>query len=162
MLLSSCVPAIAETHEQCFERRTNELRRQRKRVDLIVSSRVRAVAERHSRKMAARGTIFHNDGQPPDDSRSIGDELEPYRWVGENVGMGPGCGPIFDAFLGSPEHKANLIDRDYEFVGAGVTVRGDTMYVSLSFFTPPRRVVAPSKPRQRPPPPRPRPSPRCR
>lgn len=42
--------------------------------------------------------------------------------LGENVGVGPDdqLAEIFDAFVASPAHFANLMDPDFRFVGVGV------------------------------------------
>src|SRR5207249_6003284 len=53
--------------------------------------------------------------------------------AGENVGMGPSCSSIQDAFMSSPGHKANILDRDYNQVGVGVSVKDGTIYVTVDF-----------------------------
>lgn len=42
--------------------------------------------------------------------------------LGENVGVGPSdqLPAIFDAFVASPAHYANLMDPDFRFIGVGV------------------------------------------
>ena len=42
--------------------------------------------------------------------------------VGENVGEGPTVTDIHNAFMNSPEHKANILDHDFTQVGVGVSV----------------------------------------
>ena len=45
-----------------------------------------------------------------------------WRWVGENVGYGPDVATVHAAFMNSPAHKANILDRDYTEVGIGAVV----------------------------------------
>jgi cysteine-rich secretory family protein len=113
--------------ESCFYRAINRERAHVGRHSLALKSDLTYIARRHSRRMAADGTIYHND--------NLGNEI-PGRWyaAGENVGMGPDCQSIHDAFMASPGHKANILDRDYNQVGVGVAMGDDgTVYVTEDF-----------------------------
>jgi len=77
--------------------------------------------------MAADHTIYHNN--------NLGNEIGG-NWTaaGENVGMGPSCQSIHDAFMSSPGHRANILDTDYNQVGVGVATDNDgTIYVTEDF-----------------------------
>ena len=112
--------------ESCFVSKINAARGGRGA--LAVNGDLVAVARRHSAKMAASGTIYHNgslSSQAPDGWQSLG----------ENVGMGPSCDVIHDAFMNSSSHRANIMDPDFNFVGVGVVIAGDgTMYVTEVFM----------------------------
>lgn len=112
--------------ESCFVSKINAARGSRG--SLAVNSDLVAIARRHSAKMAASGTIYHNgslSSQAPDGWQSLG----------ENVGMGPSCDVIHDAFMNSSSHRANILDPDFNFVGVGVVIAGDgTMYVTEVFM----------------------------
>lgn len=118
--------------EACFRMKTNALRSR----SLGEDARIDRVARNHSNEMAADETIYH--------SQDLASDLPPYEYGGENVGMGPDCNSIFEAFKSSPGHRENMLDLDYKFLGVGVTVRDETLYVTLTFFTP--AVRAPVKP----------------
>ena len=44
---------------------------------------------------------------------------EEWRKLGENVGRGGSFDQIHTAYLNSPGHRANILDRSYNYVGAG-------------------------------------------
>jgi len=79
-----------------------------------VASDLTAVAREHSAQMAQRQTLYHN----PD----LTTQVQNWQAVGENVGEGPTVSDIHDAFMHSPEHRANILDHDFTQVGVGVTV----------------------------------------
>lgn len=124
--------------ESCFYSATNRERSKVGRPRLALKSDLTTIARRHSRRMAADGTIYHNN--------NLGNEISGHWWAaGENVGMGPDCQSIQDAFMASPGHRANVIDRDYNQVGVGVAYDDEgTIYVTVDFAGRPsgtRRVV---------------------
>jgi hypothetical protein len=48
--------------------------------------------------------------------------------------MGPSCRSIHDAFMSSPGHRANIVDRDYNEGGVGVAYDEEgTIYVTEVF-----------------------------
>jgi hypothetical protein len=121
-------PARALTSvESCFYSATNRERSKVGRPRLALKSDLTSIARRHSRRMAADGTIYHNN--------NLGNEVSGNWWAaGENVGMGPDCQSIQDAFMGSPGHRSNIIDRDYNQVGIGVAYDDEgTVYVTVDF-----------------------------
>src|SRR5688572_5195953 len=99
--------------ESCFFSAINRERASRGRSRLALAGDLTEIARRHSRRMANDKTIYHN--------RNLGNEISG-NWsaAGENVGMGPSCSSIHDAFMGSPGHRANIIDSDYNQGGVGV------------------------------------------
>ena len=86
------------------------------------------------------------------------------RWskLGENVGFGTAVGPVWDAFVASPGHFANLVDAQYTHVGVAVVVDGGRIYTIHRFMTVASDpvVVAPAAPAPAPAPvPAPTPAP---
>ncbi len=120
-------PAHALTSiESCFYSAINRERAGVGHHKLALYSDLTAIARRHSRKMAEDGTIYHNN--------NLGNEVGGNWWAaGENVGMGPSCKSIHDAFMASPGHRSNILDTDYNQVGVGVAVKDDTIYVTEVF-----------------------------
>lgn len=54
--------------------------------------------------------------------------------VGENVGRGPAVPVVWDAFLASPAHKANVLDPVYSLVGVGVVRTADGRHYTTHRF----------------------------
>lgn len=112
--------------ESCFVNSLNAERSAAGRPKLVVKSDLVANARNHSEDMAADGTIYHNS--------KLGDQISGNWWaLGENVGMGPSCSSIHNAFMDSPGHKANILDKDYNQIGVGVVVSDGTIYVTEVF-----------------------------
>jgi len=149
-------PAAALTGvESCFY---NAINRERSRVGpakLALKDDLTTIARRHSRRMAADGTIYHNS--------NLGNEISG-NWTaaGENVGMGPDCPSIHDAFMASPGHRSNILDLDFNQVGVGVAYDHDgTVYITEDFAgrrSPSPRRVAVRKPQVLRPSSKPRPA----
>jgi len=113
--------------ESCFYNYINAERHAVGRPSLTLKSDLTTIARNHSKKMAADGTIYHNN--------NLGNDISG-NWyaAGENVGMGPDCKSVHDAFMASPGHKANILDTDYNQVGVGVAFDSDgTVYITEDF-----------------------------
>ena len=54
--------------------------------------------------------------------------------LGENVGRGPSVASLQDAFIGSPEHFENMMDRSFQWVGIGVAYGQGQMWVAEVFM----------------------------
>ncbi|HEX4979204.1 MAG TPA: CAP domain-containing protein [Acidimicrobiales bacterium] len=116
VVLVVLVPAPASADpgvEAEFVRLTNAERAQ----GLSVDGELTSVARRWSARMAADNRLAHN----PNLSKEV---TQDWGKLGENVGTGATAGQIHDAFMNSPAHRANIVDRDFTHVGIGV-VRGD-------------------------------------
>jgi len=90
-----------------------------------------AVAAAHAKEMASAGRIFHGDGVQQDMSCRLGS-----RQTGENVGETSGGADderVFDAFMNSSGHRANILGG-YRYIGVAwvVGARG-TGYISVEF-----------------------------
>ncbi|MDP9297018.1 MAG: CAP domain-containing protein [Actinomycetota bacterium] len=96
---------------------------------LKLNSHLSDVAKRHSRSMASQGTLFHTANVPH--------ELRHYHWStwGENVGMTSGTlGDLQDAFMKSPVHRENILNRKFTHVGIGVARAGGAYWVTVVFY----------------------------
>src|SRR5438552_1915375 len=110
--------------ESCFYNKINAERAVVGHPKLTLMSDLTSIARNHSQKMAHDGTIYHNNNLANDVSGN-------WTAVGENVGMGPTCQSIHDAFMASTGHRANILDTDYNQVGVGVALGSDgTIYVT--------------------------------
>jgi uncharacterized protein YkwD len=103
-------------------------------VALVVSPTLTAAAEWKARDMAAYGYLDHDDPAP--DARTPDERVAacgyPATQWGENIAMGyASAQAVVDAWLASPEHRAN-IERP-EFRATGVGAAGAPMYWAQSF-----------------------------
>lgn len=136
----------AAGEESCFTSKLNGARTSSGLPPLTTRSDLVSIARRHSSRMASSGSIYHNSNLPneaPNDWQSLG----------ENVGMGPECGEIHTAFMNSPSHRKNILDRSYNYVGVGVVVAGDgTIYVTEVFMQAPAATTSGGSTAAAPPP----------
>lgn len=94
-----------------------------------VASDLTSVARQHSAQMAAKQSLYHNP--------NLTSDVQNWQAVGENVGEGPTVSDIHDAFMHSPEHKANILDHDFTQVGVGVSVdKNGIIWVTEDFRQP--------------------------
>jgi hypothetical protein len=129
--LCSVVPASAADagEESCFVSAINSARSSAGVPPLSGNGDLVGIARTWSGTMASAGHIFHNTNIS---------NLAPSNWqtLGENVGVGPTCDSIAQAFVNSPEHLKNILDRSYSSVGVGVVVdtAGGVIYVTEDFM----------------------------
>jgi hypothetical protein len=115
-------PAVAATDpavvEGQFVDRINALRASKGLNRLVVDGELVAVARRWATSMARADRISHNP--------NLGDQVKS-DWVklGENVGVGMTVPRLHDAFVASPTHYKNLVDKDFTHVGVGVVYGRD-------------------------------------
>ena len=127
ILSALATPASALTTEESrFVSLHNNTRASRGLSKLSSQSDLVTVARRHSGRMASKGTIWHN----PNLANEVGGN---WTVLGENVGMGPDVDSLFDAFMNSTGHRANILDRDYNQFGVGVVIKDGTIYVTVVF-----------------------------
>ena len=96
-----------------------------------------AIATAWSAHMAAVDLLSHNP--------RLADVVQGWQAVGENVGEGPTIGDLDSAFMGSAEHRANILDPTYNDVGIGVA-RGDGVIWITVDFRDPEHSSSPSLP----------------
>jgi hypothetical protein len=112
--------------EADFVRKINAERTSRGLSALTVRSDLVAVARRHSARMAAKGTIWHNP--------SLGEEVGGnWTTLGENVGMGPSVESLHKAFMNSEGHRENILYPSFNEIGVGIVVDDGTIYVTEVF-----------------------------
>jgi hypothetical protein len=70
-----------------------------------------SVAQGWANKLAAANVLSHNP--------NLQSQVTDWNDLGENVGMGPSVPTLQQAFMQSPDHKANILDTNYTQVGVG-------------------------------------------
>lgn len=114
--------------EAAFVDRINDLRTQRGLARLEVHPELTALGRRWVASMAAVDRISHN----PRLSTAVNSDWEK---LGENVGVGPTVAKLHAAFVASPSHYRNLVDRDFSHVGVGVvTGRNGVIFTAHQFM----------------------------
>jgi hypothetical protein len=111
--------------ESSFVSKINDLRAGLGLPALQVNANLVTKARGWAAGMAAAGKIWHStlsDGITAD-----------WEKLGENVGMGGSVDGLHAAFVASPHHYENLVDPDFGYVGIGIAMNGDTMYVAEEF-----------------------------
>jgi len=68
------------------------------------------LAEHQARRMAHQGRLFH--GLYP---------VCPGGW-GQNVGVGPSVFDVFQGFMASRDHRRNILNPNFHWVGIGVVI----------------------------------------
>lgn len=110
---------------------------------------VDAIAVGHSGRMAAKGTIWHNDEYF---SPATKDRLQA-AYLGENVARNADIDDMHRRLMNSPHHRDNILNPRFTQVGVGVAVGENGGLFGTENFMQPRT------PRPSPPPPKPKPRP---
>ena len=126
--LAGTASADTGSDEASFVVRINELRASKGLSSLSVDGGLTQIARGWSQEMANAGSIWHN----PDFKNLV---TANWARLGENVGMGPEIGALFNAFVNSPGHYANLVDPSFTHIGVGVVYGGRQIFTSHQFMT---------------------------
>jgi uncharacterized protein YkwD len=113
--------------ERAFARRTNRARAAHGLPRVYMDRQLSATATKHNNYMVNKTLLYHTSNS------------QFYSWVtrwsmlGENVGEGGGIASLQYAFMHSPEHRANILERRFKFIGIGVRRRNGLMWVTVQF-----------------------------
>jgi uncharacterized protein YkwD len=123
-------PAAAANHgERELRSYINEVRNDRGVRQLGMRKFLVRAARRHSRQMASTGELVH--------SQDLAAYAGNRRWkiIGENIGYGPSMDVLHQAFMDSPPHRRNQLNRKYRQVGVGKAVADDgRIWVTVLFL----------------------------
>lgn len=128
----------APAEEAAFVAKINALRSSKGLAPLAVDAELTEQSRRWAEQMRLADKISH----APDASVGVTSD---WGLIGENVGVGGDVDALFQAFVDSPTHYANLIDPNYRFVGVGVVWAGNKMFTTHRFMAlrPPAPAPAP-------------------
>jgi hypothetical protein len=126
----SFFPAAAHadtvSDEATFVAKINDLRASKGLAPLQANANLVAKARAWSAGMADAGRIWHS---------TLSDGVtEDWRKLGENVGMGGSVDGLHKAFVNSPHHYENLVDPAFGYIGVGIVMNGNTIFVSEVFM----------------------------
>ncbi|MEA2695598.1 MAG: hypothetical protein QOJ16_4985 [Acidobacteriota bacterium] len=93
---------------------------------LLLEPRLDAAAQHHAQDMLARGYFAHESPE----GRTVRQRSQAagYRWhaIGENIAEGQlSVDQVVQAWMASPEHRRNILDRDFIHMGLGLSL-GET------------------------------------
>jgi uncharacterized protein YkwD len=110
----------------------NETRQQHGLPSLAVTSGTSTVAQSWASHLASAQTLAHNPDLQHDLETHGSADWTSY---GENVGEAPSnnADALFQAYMNSPEHRANILSADFRYVGVGVVFAGSTAWNTLDF-----------------------------
>ena len=116
--------------EQYMYGQINAARANAGRSALSFDTGIQYIALAWSDEMSGSQTLRHNPG--------YGDQIvrhRDYRTAGENVGRGYEQGSLFQAFMNSPGHRANIESTAYSHVTVGcLTDAGGQLWVTQNFW----------------------------
>jgi uncharacterized protein YkwD len=140
LLLSATLTASAATAAPASAATAREVRSEARMINLINYARTHAnrqalrysaalttIATRQAVAMSRRGTIFH--------TVNLGGALRNLQWTlaGENVGMGASMELLHQAFMLSPEHRRNNLERGFHKIGVGVVWKNGVAFIAVEF-----------------------------
>jgi uncharacterized protein YkwD len=86
----------------------------------VLNSKLTAAAQKHSNWMQANNNLSHIENG----NNRVGDRVKAegysWSWVGENIATGGSATKVFDMWMKSPDHKANIERVNFTEVGFGV------------------------------------------
>jgi uncharacterized protein YkwD len=128
-LLAAAPPAAAGTGgaEWRLLERVNAVRADHGLRPLRMRDGLRAYAGGHSTRMTAARTLFHTP--------NFG-VICCWSAIAENVAYGYSVRQVHQMFMGSPGHRANILDARMRGVGIGIVRRGDQLWVTQVFRAP--------------------------
>ena len=120
----------AATDEATFVSLANRARTQAGLPAFEVDAPLADTSRSWSASMAQRGQLSHDPDLIPTVAR-----VEPsWRSAAENVGVGADAQQVFDAFMASSSHRANLLSPRFNRTGAGVVHADGRVWVTLRFI----------------------------
>jgi uncharacterized protein YkwD len=126
--------ASAASADYQFLADVNNSRAQHGLNPLTMVSDLHSLATNWSQHMASGGC---GGGQSICHNPNLQSEGGNWQEIGENVGVGPDESSIENAFMNSPEHRANILNPDYTQVGIGTATGSDgRLYVTQDFREP--------------------------
>jgi uncharacterized protein YkwD len=118
-----------EVEVQIFIDKINTIRTERGLSPVTPDPELNLTATAWAAQMSQTGQLEHAE------DLSLGISAD-WRKLGENVGVAPvnQLDELFEAFVASPTHLANLIDPSFDFVGIGIVHSGGELWMTQRFM----------------------------
>ncbi|MGH2731300.1 MAG: CAP domain-containing protein [Actinomycetota bacterium] len=110
--------------ERCVMKEINDVRARNGLHPINWDRQLGFLARRHARTIARAGGLWHDN--------NLGDKVTRWRRLGQNTGRGGPCRRIMRTFMGSYEHRDNILGR-WRFMGVGTKWAGHRLYVQQVF-----------------------------
>ena len=123
--VEGAVAQVAGGVEAEFAARVTAERQAQGRPALPMEDDLVAVARNHSAAMAATARLYHNS--------LLGQQVQGWQLVAENVGMGSSVDQVHQALMASPQHRADILNVRFDGIGIGVVQSGGSMWVTEVF-----------------------------
>jgi hypothetical protein len=101
-------------------------------------AKVAEAAQAHSRRLAEHRALSHQFTDEPELTHRVGATGARFSAVAENIAVADDAEEAHLALMGSPGHRANILDPRYNVVGIAAAKVGNHLYVTEDFA----RVVA--------------------
>ena len=137
VLLGTVGAGTAQAAPGTWLSRINTFRAANGQIRLAEDLQASQVAQRWTEQMAAANRLSHNPSYSTQVTTSW------YR-IGENVGYGGSEATVFQAFVNSPGHRANLLRPEYNRVGVGQVVVNGRVWTTHVFLATRTATVAPA------------------
>ncbi|MGF1599830.1 MAG: CAP domain-containing protein, partial [Acidimicrobiales bacterium] len=148
LIAQSPAGASPASDEGTFVALINDYRASNGLPALVVDNQLTGLARQWAGNMAARDTLDHAG------DLSVGVSTD-WDVLGENVGVHSvhDLTALFQAFVASPGHRANLLDPRFDYVGVGVVHGPDgKIWTTHRFRSVPGSIAPPPPPPTTPPP----------
>jgi len=133
MLCACAAGQVSERAEQELFSAVNRARRMQGLPALRWDESLAVSARRHAALMAAHGSAQHAFAGEPGLSARAKQTGARFTYLSENVTQGPTAEFIHGQFMGSPNHRANILDRDMDSIGVGVIERAGQLFAVEDF-----------------------------
>jgi uncharacterized protein YkwD len=132
LTLLPATPAQAKCYratpsERAFVRKMNAARADGELSRLRLDPEMSKVSKVHTRAMARKESLYHTS------SSVLSKRVTNWVLLGENVGVGGTVSSLHEAFMNSAPHRANVMLKQFKYVGVGVKRAGDRMWVTITF-----------------------------
>lgn len=119
--------------EQEIVRLVNQERQSRGLATLVTDERLQQAARKHSQRMAATGEVEHKLSGEPKLLLRLGETALRFDVSGENVALAANASRVHTVLMHSPDHRANILDGDYNSIGVGVVRTKEGIFVTQDF-----------------------------
>jgi uncharacterized protein YkwD len=130
---TSSAPAKPSATEQALLDAANREREARGLRPLKWNVSLAAAAQSHAQKMAEAGTLSHQFPGEMDLGYRIHLAGLHFTEAAENVALGPSAAVIHKAWMNSPHHRDNLLDRDLDSIGIAVVECNGQLFAVQDF-----------------------------
>jgi hypothetical protein len=125
--------SFSPADEQEIVRLVNQERQSRGLATLVTDERLQQAARKHSQRMASTHEVEHELRGEPKLSARLGETAMRFDVSGENVVFTANVARAHTTLMHSPDHRANILDADFNSIGVGVFRTSAGIFVTQDF-----------------------------